>query len=232
MRDNIFWKGLWLLRYRPIVFFRTLRGYLLFHRTHLLAMVFPLHKMGVTLGRNVRLQKLGCVSAEQPGAKIYIGENSIVYENAKIEAYGSGQLNIGQNCILGDVRIYSRSRVNIGDRFVCAWNVFIQDYDPHPIDPELRARQLEQMCEGFYPKLALGLLLKKRHVGAPDLKWTFPSDAIEIGNDVWIGANVTVLKGAKIGDGSIVASSAVVLGGVYPARSILAGNPAKVVKSM
>ena len=52
---------------------------------------------------------------------------------------------------------------------------------------------------------------------------------IIIGDDVWIGANVTILKGVEIGTGSIIAAGAVVVKDV-PKFSVVAGNPAKVIK--
>jgi maltose O-acetyltransferase len=48
-------------------------------------------------------------------------------------------------------------------------------------------------------------------------------------DDVWLGANVTVLPGRRIGTGSIVAAGAVVASDVPP-YSVVAGNPAKVIK--
>lgn len=54
-------------------------------------------------------------------------------------------------------------------------------------------------------------------------------DPIEVGDDVWIGANVTVLPGVIIGQGSIVAAGAVVTKNVPP-YAIAAGVPAKVIK--
>jgi maltose O-acetyltransferase len=51
-----------------------------------------------------------------------------------------------------------------------------------------------------------------------------------IEDDVWIGANVTVLPGRRIGTGSIVAAGAVVSADVPP-FSVVAGNPARVIKS-
>ena len=52
---------------------------------------------------------------------------------------------------------------------------------------------------------------------------------IIIGNDVWIGYDALIKNGVTIGDGAIIAARAVVVKDV-PAYSIVAGNPAKVVK--
>lgn len=50
-----------------------------------------------------------------------------------------------------------------------------------------------------------------------------------VGNDVWIGENATILPGASIGDGAIIGMNSVVGGTVEP-YSIVAGNPAKLVR--
>lgn len=50
-----------------------------------------------------------------------------------------------------------------------------------------------------------------------------------VGNDVWIGENATILPGAGIGDGAIIGMNSVVGGTVEP-YSIVAGNPAKLVR--
>ncbi len=55
------------------------------------------------------------------------------------------------------------------------------------------------------------------------------SKPIVIGNHVWICAKATILKGVTIGDGAIIAAGAVVTKDV-PARCVVAGNPAKVVR--
>ncbi len=55
------------------------------------------------------------------------------------------------------------------------------------------------------------------------------SKPIVIGDKVWICAKATILKGVTIGDGAIVAAGAVVKKDV-PARCVVAGNPAKVVR--
>lgn len=50
-----------------------------------------------------------------------------------------------------------------------------------------------------------------------------------IGNDVWIGQNVTVMPGVHIGDGAIIAANSVVVNDVPPYH-IAGGNPSKVIK--
>ena len=50
-----------------------------------------------------------------------------------------------------------------------------------------------------------------------------------IENDVWIGANVIILPGVTIHEGSIIAAGAVVTKDVE-CYTIVAGNPAKVIK--
>lgn len=52
---------------------------------------------------------------------------------------------------------------------------------------------------------------------------------VVIGDDVWCGANVTILKGVTIGHGSIVAAGAVVTKSCEP-YSIIGGVPAKLIK--
>lgn len=52
---------------------------------------------------------------------------------------------------------------------------------------------------------------------------------VRIGNQVWLGANVTLLPGVTVGDGAIVAAGAVVTKDVPP-RTIVAGVPAKEIK--
>jgi len=54
--------------------------------------------------------------------------------------------------------------------------------------------------------------------------------SVEIEDDVWIGSRVTILPGVTVGKGSVIGASAVVTKDVPP-YSVVAGNPAKVVKT-
>jgi acetyltransferase-like isoleucine patch superfamily enzyme len=53
---------------------------------------------------------------------------------------------------------------------------------------------------------------------------------VRIGADVWLGTKATVVRGTRIGQGSVVAANAVVTRNL-PAYSIAAGVPAKVLRS-
>jgi acetyltransferase-like isoleucine patch superfamily enzyme len=53
-------------------------------------------------------------------------------------------------------------------------------------------------------------------------------DEVVIENDVWIGCNVTLLKGVHIGRGAIIAAGAVVINNVPP-FAIYGGVPAKLI---
>lgn len=59
-----------------------------------------------------------------------------------------------------------------------------------------------------------------------------PSQDIEIGNHVWIGNDVKILKGVKVGEHSIIGTGAILSGGEYPAHSIIGGiGHGKVLKT-
>ena len=56
-----------------------------------------------------------------------------------------------------------------------------------------------------------------------------PDGGVEIAGDVWLGAKVSVLGGVKVAGGAVVATGAVLTKEV-PARAVVAGAPAKVLK--
>ncbi len=57
------------------------------------------------------------------------------------------------------------------------------------------------------------------------------SEAVRVGDRVWIGANALVLRGVTIGDDSVVAAGSVVTHDV-PSRCLVAGNPARPVRAI
>lgn len=63
------------------------------------------------------------------------------------------------------------------------------------------------------------------------LKGVFHNEGITIGNKVWLGANVTVLPGVKIGDRTVIGAGSVVTKDI-PSDVIACGNPCKVVRKI
>ena len=223
--SSLFVKAFWVIRHRPTHALSQIRTYLTFWIQHQLWTLFP--SPGIELERNVRLQKRRCLMAEAPSAQIRIGAHSLIFENARIEAFGEGRIEIGEDSILSDVRINSRGKITIGKRFLGAWGLFIQDCESHPVNSEQRGLQSQISCRNFSPSWKAPGDSK-----LPQLDWNPKPGTIEIGDNVWIGANCSVFKNVKIGSGCIVASGSVVTAGEYPEKSLIAGNPARVVKTI
>ena len=60
------------------------------------------------------------------------------------------------------------------------------------------------------------------------LEYAFP---IIVGNNVWIGANVTVLPGVSIGDDAVIGAGSVVTKNI-PSGVLAAGNPCRVIREL
>ena len=69
------------------------------------------------------------------------------------------------------------------------------------------------------------------HDLAPSRRADMRPAPIVVGRNVWIGANVTVLPGVRIGENAVVAAAAVVTKDV-PENTVVVGSPARVVRSV
>ena len=69
------------------------------------------------------------------------------------------------------------------------------------------------------------------HDPDPEKRGGMFAKSVKIGNKVWLGARVTICPGVTIGEGSIVAAGAVVTKDVPP-RTVVAGVPAKIIKTI
>ncbi len=65
----------------------------------------------------------------------------------------------------------------------------------------------------------------------PDRRADMHPAPIRIGDKVWVGSHSTILPGVTIGEGAVIAAGAVVTKDV-PARTIVGGVPAKVIKEI
>jgi len=63
----------------------------------------------------------------------------------------------------------------------------------------------------------------------PDDSRTSDSRPVTLGNNVWLGINVTVLKGVRIGENSVVGAGSIVTSDI-PANVIAAGTPCRIIR--
>ena len=181
-----------------------------------------------TFGQNPRVLSLNAFKAELPSACIKIGDSIIAYHNCDLLAVGSGQIVVGNNCTFGsNFRMYCREKIVLGNAVLISWNVFISDYDGHSVEPNRRYEEIMYLHYKFFPSFTY----KKRPSWVETFNPEYVTAPVIIGDNVWIGANAMIMKGVQIGSGSIIAASAVVTKDV-PENCIVAGNPARVVKTI
>ena len=146
---------------------------------------------------------------------ITIGNNTHIRGELCIYAYAK-QLKIGNNCYIGpNSVIRAGESIVIGDNVLIAHNVTIIDSDSHEIDSVERSESYKKMIKEGHPKE----------------KGNVRTKPIIIHDNVWLSYNVSVLKGITIGEGAIIAAGSVVTKDV-PDRTLVAGNPAVIIKKI
>ena len=153
--------------------------------------------LGAKIGSGTQVPKLEVTWPHQ----LSIGEMCVLQNNIffNFDNYWlpGPSIIVGNRVFIGrGVEFNIRDRVEIGDDTLIASGTMIIDHD-HGIGDHQLIREQDA-----------------------------PSSPVVIENDVWIGANVVVLKGVNIGRGAVVAAGAVVTKSV-PAKEIWAGVPAK-----
>jgi acetyltransferase-like isoleucine patch superfamily enzyme len=128
----------------------------------------------------------------------------------------NGRCTVGDFTLLNGALLMAEELIEIGSYCLVSWNVGIADSDFHPIDPAERRRDA----------IALAPYYQERPP-RPAIR-TAP---VRIADNVWIGMNAVILKGVTIGENAVIAAGSVVSKSV-PANTIVAGNPAVVVKEL
>lgn len=114
----------------------------------------------------------------------------------------------------------------------CLHNAVVEIGDKSYINHDSEIRCRERVTIGNNVSIAYNVLIQDS-----DYHTTYNEDGIPkpvtlpitIEDNVWIGANVIILKGVSIDEGSIVAAGSVVTKSV-PAYSLVGGNPARIIK--
>ncbi len=122
--------------------------------------------------------------------------------DCRIDVFKNGILEIEDNVQINDnVHIACAEYIKIGKNTLIASKVYLTDHDHDFSSNELTP-----------------------------ISWPLITKSVIIGDNCWIGENVAILKGVELGDGCIVGANAVVTKS-FPKNVILAGNPAKVIRS-
>lgn len=170
-----------------------------------------------TIDRGVKL----LLSDPENRKYLTIGKDCIVSGSFIFETT-SGNISIGDHSYIGGGTFISRSSIEIGENVTIAWGGTFYDHDSHSLDFMKRRKDIDDELDDI--RNGRNFIANK--------DWSdVNSKPIKICNDAWIGMNVIILKGVTIGEGAIVGAGSVVTKDV-PAWTVVAGNPAKVVKSL
>ena len=132
-----------------------------------------------------------------------------------------GEVVIGNNVNLGGVTFISRNRIEVHNDVTMAWGITIYDHNSHSVNWEDRKNDNNQCYEDF---------INNNGATVANKNWSkVVSKPILIESKVWIGFDVTILKGVTIGEGAVVGAKSVVVRDVEP-WTVVAGNPAVVIK--
>jgi acetyltransferase-like isoleucine patch superfamily enzyme len=151
---------------------------------------------------------------------VKIGQKGIISANFIFESE-KGEVIIGDNVHLGGVTFISRNKIEIQNDVTMAWGITIYDHNSHSIYWEKRKND-NQQCYNDY------IHCNGNNVANKD--WSYVADSpVIIGDKVWVGFDVTILKGVIVGEGAVIGAKSVVTKNVEP-WTVVAGNPAVVVK--
>jgi acetyltransferase-like isoleucine patch superfamily enzyme len=166
------------------------------------------------IGRDSLVYEVGRIVPTGGGREsIAIGDHTHV--RGELLTFPKGRIRIGNYCYVGEqTRIWAGDSISIGDRVLIAHLTTILDNATHPLDAAERHRHYRSILESGHP---------------PDAR--FSPQPVRIDDDAWIGCSVVILPGVTVGRGAIVGAGSVVTSDVPP-FSLVAGNPARVVRDL
>lgn len=171
-------------------------------------------KKKAIIGDNCQItSSFGFTNTSSP-QNINVGNNCLI--GCSLTALFGGQIHIGDNTYIGNRTIIGASNlIKIGSDVIISDDVIIFDNNNHPIEPELRIK-----------------MSRSGNYFSNEWTWQHAKSApIVIEDNVWIGKRAAILKGVHIGKGSIIGLGAIVTKDVPP-YCIVAGNPARIVKTL
>ena len=130
--------------------------------------------------------------------RVVIGDRSFVHGRLFTFGHG-GSIHIGDWCYVGTrSEIWSMNSIHIGNRVLISHDVNIHDGSGHSINASERHAHYRAILTGG------------GHPRNPEQVPGLVSAPIVIEDDVWVSFGVTILKGVRIGAGSVIAAGAIV----------------------
>lgn len=165
---------------------------------------------GVKVGKRLILKGIPIIEILGTG-KIEIGDNVTLYSTkrqyfahfsspVRLFIEGASCISIGDNTRINGATIHARKKISIGKNCLVAANTSIIDSNGHNLcleNPDKRITSIDEPEEIF------------------------------IEDSVWIGVNCVILKGVKIGYGSVIGAGSIVSNDIPP-NSVAMGNPAQI----
>ena len=153
------------------------------------------------IGPDVQITANIMVFPEVVGVSIEIARGCKIAGLIRIVRGKNGVIRIGENTTFTTVglSLHETGEISIGRDCMFSTDIQMDASDMHPIYDRATGERLN------HPR------------------------NIEIGDHVWLGTRVLVLKGSKIGSGSIIAAGSIVAGEI-PENSLAMGIPARVVR--
>jgi acetyltransferase-like isoleucine patch superfamily enzyme len=173
-------------------------------------LMFGLH--GLAWGRGWRILGMPIIQRFR-GSRIVLGDglelrswrstNPLAPSHAVVLATRSAGalIELGRDVAMTGATLVAAERITIGDRVLIGANATIVDTDFHPLDPVARRRDILAGARA----------------------------AVVIEDDVFVGMHSLILKGVRLGAGSVIGAGSVVTRDV-PAGALVAGNPARIVR--
>ena len=142
-------------------------------------------------------------------SRILIKRGSVLNDCQLLIFKHGGEITVGEDSFIGpQSRIWSASKISIGNRVLISHNVNIHDNNSHDLNANKRHEEFLKIFKTGLPENA-----------------NYNEKPIVIEDDVWIGFNSTIAKGVTIGKGAIIGHNSFVKSDV-PSFAIMAGNPA------
>ena len=176
---------------------------------------------------------LSCrTGAWRAGAHLVIGKRNRLGVPLRVNGRGSVKIGSGNRFgygmapMLGSGTILIQARtpqasITIGERNATSNNISIVSINSIAIGNDCRIGDLVAIYDSDSHEINPATRNRSAGKNAP----------VRIGNNVWLGSRVMVLKGVTIGDNSVIAAMSVVTKSVPP-NTLAAGIPAKVIRSI